>query len=30
MTRVLKDNWLALAIAALSLSGLLWLELIAV
>ncbi|KZR90795.1 hypothetical protein MITS9508_00028 [Synechococcus sp. MIT S9508] len=30
MTRVLKDNWLPLAIAALSLSGLLWLELIAV
>ncbi|GEM_PF-2830813 len=29
MTRVLKDNWLSLAIGALSLSGLLWLELIA-
>ncbi len=29
MTRVLKDNWLSLAIGGLSLSGLLWLELIA-
>ena len=29
MTRVLKDNWLSLAIASLSLSGLLWLEMIA-
>ena len=29
MARTLKANWLSLAIAAFSLSGLLWLELIA-
>ena len=29
MTRALKANWLSLAIAACSLSGLLWLELVA-
>jgi len=28
MTRVLKANWISLAIAAFSLSGLVWLELI--
>jgi uncharacterized membrane protein len=29
MTRVLRENWLSLSIAAFSLTGLLWLELIA-